>query len=83
MSMWSTTGVALSGLYNSNVFVFNADGSFAVSYAFSPAIKASLGIRADYYNSALKNFDIGTGALTGLDRVYWGPFVRLTGSFSP
>jgi hypothetical protein len=83
MSMWSTTGVALSGLYNSNVFVFNADGSFAVSYAFTPAIKASLGIRADYYNSALTTFNVGTGALGSLDRVYWGPFVRLTGSFNP
>jgi hypothetical protein len=83
VSMWNMGGPGFSAIYSSTVFVFNADGFAAISYSFTPHLKASLGIRADYYNSALKTYDISTGGITSLDRVYWGPFVRLTGSFGP
>jgi hypothetical protein len=83
VSMWNMGGPGFSAIYSSTVFVFNADGFAALSYKFTPNLKASLGIRADYYNSALKTYDISTGGITSLDRVYWGPFVRLTGSFGP
>jgi hypothetical protein len=83
VSMWNMGGPGFSAIYSSTVFVFNADGFAAISYSFTPHLKASLGIRADYYNSALKTYDINTGGLASLDRVYWGPFVRLTGSFGP
>ena len=83
VSMWTMGSPAFSAIYSSTVFVFNADGFAALSYKFTPNLKASAGIRADYYNSALKTYDISTGGITSLDRVYWGPFVRLTGSFGP
>jgi hypothetical protein len=83
VSLWTMGGPGFSGNYSSTVFVFNADGFAALSYTFTPNLKASVGIRADYYNSALKTYDISTGGLASLDRVYWGPFVRLTGSFGP
>ena len=35
------------------VFVFNADGWTALSYWFTPNVKLSGGIRADFYNAAL------------------------------
>jgi hypothetical protein len=83
VSMWTMGSPAFSAIYSSTVFVFNADGFAALSYKFTPNLKASAGIRADYYNSALKTYDISTGGLASLDRLYWGPFVRLTGSFGP
>ncbi len=39
------------------------------------------GIRADFYDSALLTYNVDTGALQGLNRLYWGPFLRLTGTF--
>lgn len=61
--------------------MFNADGFTALSYRFTPTFKLSAGIRADFYNAALRTYDINTGSIQSLSRVYWGPFVRLTGSF--
>jgi hypothetical protein len=83
VAMWNSAGAAFAANYSNTVFVFNADGFAALSYRFTPNFKASVGIRADYYNSALKTYDINTGGLASLDRIYWGPFVRLTGSFGP
>ena len=83
VAMWNSAGPAFNANYSSTVFVFNADGFAALSYTFTPNLKLSVGIRADYYNSALKTYDINTGGLASLDRVYWGPFVRFTGSFGP
>ena len=58
--------------------VINADGWAALSYLFTPNVKVSAGIRADFYANPLVNF---TGTLQDIDRLYWGPFVRLTGTF--
>jgi hypothetical protein len=62
-------------------FVFNADAMAAVSYAISAQFKVSGGVRGDYYRAALSTFNVSTGALQNIDRLYWGPFVRLTGAF--
>jgi hypothetical protein len=64
-----------------SAFVFNADAMAAVSYAFSAQFKISGGFRGDYYRAALSTFNVSTGALQNIDRLYWGPFVRLTGAF--
>jgi hypothetical protein len=66
---------------NTIAFVFNADAWAAVSYAITPNLKASAGIRGDYYNSPLMSYDINTGGSVNIDRLFWGPFVRLTGAF--
>jgi hypothetical protein len=83
IAMLNSAGPGFAANYSSTVFVFNADGFAALSYKFTPNLKASVGLRADYYNSALKTYDINTGGIASLDRVYWGPFFRLTGSFGP
>jgi hypothetical protein len=66
---------------NSMGFVFNTDGWAAISYLFTPNYKLSGGIRADYYNAALTTYNVSTGGLENIDRLYWGPFIRLTGAF--
>lgn len=66
---------------NTTAFVFNADGWAAISYALTPNLKASAGVRGDYYNSPLMSYDINTGGSVNIDRLFWGPFVRLTGAF--
>jgi len=78
----------LSGIFgglaintNTNAFVFNADGWAAISYALTPNVKASAGVRGDYYNSPLMSYDINTGGSVNIDRLFWGPFVRLTAGF--
>jgi len=63
------------------VVVFNADAWVALSYYLTPYTKVSAGIRTDYYNAALTTYNINTGGLESISRDYWGPFVRLTGSF--
>jgi hypothetical protein len=76
--------ISTGGFLNSqsgSAFVFNVDAMAALSYAFSTQYKASGGVRGDYYHSALSTFNVTTGALSNIDRVYWGPFVRLTGAF--
>ncbi len=83
IAMSNSGGGVFGANFSNTVFVFNADGFAAVSYKFTPNLKASVGIRADYYNAALKTYDINTGGIASLDRVYWGPFVRITGSFGP
>ena len=75
----STTGFAVSN--RATAFVFNADGSLALSYRVTSQFKISSGIRGDFYNNALTTYDIGTGALQNINRIYWGPFLRLTGTF--
>jgi len=60
--------------------VVNADGWAALSYTFTPSFKVSGGIRADYYANALVSYDFA-GNLQNIDRLFWGPFVRLTGKF--
>jgi hypothetical protein len=66
---------------SSTVGVFNADGSAALSYSFTPTLKVSGGIRGDYYSSALTTYNVSTGAYKNIDRLYWGPFARLTSAF--
>jgi hypothetical protein len=83
VASWTNGLSGFNASYGHTVFVFNADGFAALSYTFTPNFKASAGVRADYYNSALKTYDINTGGLASIDRIFWGPFVRLTGSFHP
>jgi hypothetical protein len=63
------------------VFVFNADAWVALSYQFTPAVKLTGGIRFDFYDSALTTYNVNTGGLQSIDRLFWGPFVRLTAQF--
>jgi hypothetical protein len=77
----TTSAGSFAGDTNSPAIVFNADGWAALSYSFAQNFKVSGGIRADYYNAALPTFNIITGGLQNVDRLYWGPFVRLTGTF--
>jgi hypothetical protein len=83
MSNFYLTGAfgALAINTNTTAFVFNADAWAALSYAITPNFKASAGIRGDYYNSPLMSYDINTGGSVNIDRLFWGPFVRLTGAF--
>jgi hypothetical protein len=74
----TTTGFTVSD--RATAVVFNADGWLAFSFRFAPQFKISSGIRGDFYNNALTTYDI-SGALKNIDRLYWGPFVRLTGTF--
>ncbi len=80
-AMTTSTGASTSLNTSSGFFVFNADGWTALSYWFTPNVKMSGGIRADFYDSALLTYNVDTGALQGLNRLYWGPFLRLTGTF--
>jgi hypothetical protein len=74
-------GVGTSALYNETAAILNADAIAALSYSFTPHYKVTAGLRADYYNAALKTYDVNTGGFTNVDRLFWGPFLRLTGSF--
>lgn len=80
IAVTNTAGPSFAASYKPSVFVFNADASVALSYLFSPSFKVSSGVRADYYNSALTTYNVGTGTLQNISRTFWGPFVRLTGT---
>jgi hypothetical protein len=71
-ALWLDTGTR---------FVFNADGLAALSFKFTQNLKVTAGVRADFYNAAITTYGFNTGVLTNVDRLFWGPFVRLTGSF--
>ena len=75
-----TPGAAFSGSNNTYGMVFNADGWAGLSYAFTRQLKMTAGIRADYYADALTTYNFA-GGFTNVDRLYWGPFLRLTGRF--
>lgn len=77
----NSAGPSFAASSNSAEFVFNADGWTAISYLFTPSYKLSGGIRADFYNAALTTYNVNTGGLENIDRLYWGPFLRLTGTF--
>ncbi|HUE12247.1 MAG TPA: hypothetical protein VMQ54_14945 [Steroidobacteraceae bacterium] len=77
----SGTNGFFSGDTNSPTGILNVDGSAALSYRITPAFKISAGVRADYYSTPLTTYNISTGAQQNIDRLYWGPFVRLTGAF--
>jgi hypothetical protein len=81
VTVWNNGGPGLGASYGGTTAVFNMDGFTALSYRITPNFKLSAGIRADFYNAALKTYDVSTGGLQSLSRIYWGPFVRLTGSF--
>jgi len=66
---------------NNMTFVFNTDGWVAISYLFTPNYKLSGGVRADFYGDALTTYNVNTGGLEDINRLYWGPFIRLTGAF--
>ena len=80
-SVTVTPGGSYGGSYRDIAFVFNADTWAALSYALSPSAKLSLGIRADYYTAPLMTYNTSTGAISDIDRLFWGPFLRLTGRF--
>ncbi|MGC1777867.1 MAG: hypothetical protein WBB34_07955 [Xanthobacteraceae bacterium] len=81
-SVTSTGGApTLNTDSQSTAFVFNADGWLALSYQFTPNYKLSGGIRGDFYNDALTTYNVNTGGLENVDRLYWGPFIRFTGAF--
>lgn len=75
----TSTGFTLDE--STTTVVFNTDGWLALSYSLGPQFKISTGMRSDFYISALTTYDVNTGALQNISRVYWGPFVRLTGTF--
>jgi hypothetical protein len=81
LSIWNNGIPGFNVKYGGTTAIFNADGFTALSYTFTPNFKLSAGIRADFYNAALRTFDINTGGLQSLSRIYWGPFLRLTGTF--
>jgi len=66
---------------SSLAFVFNADGWAALSYWFTPQYRLSGGMRGDYYSAPLLTYNINSSGTHSIDRLYWGPFLRLTGSF--
>jgi len=80
-SVSNSAGPGFAASYNNSVFVFNADGWAALSYLFTPNYKLSGGIRGDFYTAALTTYNVNTGGLENIDRLYWGPFIRLTGTF--
>ena len=73
-------GPSFSGSNNSYGIVFNADAWAGLSYALTSQLKMTAGIRADYYEDALTTYNY-LGDFTNVDRLYWGPFLRLTGKF--
>jgi hypothetical protein len=76
----ASTSAGFTASDRATAVVFNADGWLAFTVRFAPQFKFSSGIRGDFYNNALTTYDI-SGALKNIDRFYWGPFVRLTGTF--
>jgi hypothetical protein len=77
----SSTGGSIAINSNPMVAVFNADAWIALSYRFTPYAKLSGGIRTDFYDSALTTYNVNTGGFQNVSRDYWGPFLRLTGTF--
>ena len=73
-------GTSFSGSNNTYAVVFNADAWAGLSYALTSQLKMTGGIRADYYADALTTYNYA-GGLTSVDRLFWGPFLRLTGKF--
>jgi hypothetical protein len=80
-NMTSTTGSSASINSSALAFVFNADGWVALGCWLTPNAKLSGGIRGDLYEAAFTTYDINTGGLQDIGRGYWGPFLRLTGTF--
>jgi hypothetical protein len=74
-------GGIFSGSYKDTIMVPNPDGWIGLSYAFTSNVKLTGGIRADLYINALSTYAINGGGLVDVDRLYWGPFLRLTGKF--
>ena len=77
----NATGAPASGNSSSVGLVFNADGWAALSYALTPAYKISAGVRADYYSDVLSAYDASINGTRNIDRLFWGPFLRLSGKF--
>jgi hypothetical protein len=73
--------------YNDSGSVFNVDASGALSYWFTPRAKLSAGVRVDSYWNAIRtlspnwNDQSVANQVINVDRVFWGPFGRLTGTF--
>ena len=81
VNVWNSTGTFFLASNASDGFVFNSDAMLALSYHFTPNYKFSVGIREDFYANALTTYNVSTGGLNNVNRIYWGPFARLTGSF--
>lgn len=65
---------------NSGAAVWNVDASAALSYELTQHAKLSAGVRLDNYWNALATYT-AVGNVVAIDRLYWGPFLRLTGKF--
>jgi hypothetical protein len=81
VATWNNGIPGFAANYGGTNFVLNADASAAFSFILSKSFKWSIGLRADYYNAALQTYDVNSGGIKSIDRVYWGPFMRFTGSF--
>jgi hypothetical protein len=80
-SVTSTGGApTLLTTFDTTAWIFNADGSAALSYWFTRNYKLSAGVRADFYNDALTTYNVNTGGFENVNRLFWGPFIRLTGA---
>jgi hypothetical protein len=60
--------------------VFNPDGELGLSYLFNSNAKLTAGYRVDAYFNALRTFN-AAGNIVDVDRIYDGPFLRLTTKF--
>ena len=65
---------------SSTAAVWNVDASAALSYQLTEHAKLSGGIRLDNYWNALATYTTA-GSVVTIDRLYWGPYLRLTGQF--
>lgn len=60
--------------------VFNPDGELGLSYLLNSSAKLTAGYRVDAYFNALRTFN-AAGNIVDVDRIYDGPFLRLTSKF--
>jgi hypothetical protein len=67
--------------FDTTAWIFNADGSAALSYWLTSHYKVSAGVRGDFYKNALTTYNLNSGGFENVDRLFWGPFLRLTGAF--
>lgn len=84
------TCIPIPAQSTSHTPVFNADVSAALSYALTHHFKVSAGFWFDGYWDALRTLapsdtypcaGCGPMLFTNVDRLYYGPFLRLTGQF--
>ena len=84
-SAFGGTGLlSAGGLFSTEISelapVLNADFSLALGDPITPASHVSVGFRFDGYWDAIKTVN-SAGALANQDRLYYGPFLRLSTNF--